>query len=228
MTKQIQEILLKPLSSPDAGNAYELYLDVHQRIPRGYLGDKNLDDFERLLSDPHNSGGIGAFIQNQLVAFTLYRRIRNYPFGGIPPFLHTDINPETIAEGVGSVINPEYQGRNLWHQLILSREHELKALGINHLIGLIYQPNSRSIASFLKTGGLFIDFYRDQFGLNYVSYYGDLMKGVHQNSTVPELIDMTDIKTQAKCFADNRIATGIQKTCHRDSSFWSLRFSHWS
>jgi hypothetical protein len=227
MTEQTPKLLLKPLTSENVENAYTLYLNVRAHIPQGYLGEKSPEDFERWLNNPGNSGGIGAFQENHLIAYTLYRRIPDYPYGEVPPFLSQAIKPGNLAEGVGSVINPQFQGKNIWHQLILLRNKILKAQGIDHLIGLIYQPNIRSITAFLKTGGLFIGLCHDPFGLNYVSYYGELMRTAHTTSDPVQLVCLDDIKGQIKRFGENRIVCGIDKNQDKDATTWCLQFSRW-
>jgi hypothetical protein len=223
MSSSSSQLTTTVLTDQHAESAFQLFKIMRKTVPTGFLAEKTADDFRNLLGNPDSGGGVGVWQRDQLIAYTLFRRIVSYPFGHLPQFFEERITSGTLAESVGYVVNPSFQGRHLWRYLQPAREKRFNELGLGHFVGLIYHANTSAIISAIKSGGLLINHADDEYGLNFVSYHGPLAKKTSQ-SPQRESIDLNDIESQESLFRDGYLINRVEKVRKSKRPGWRLHF----
>jgi hypothetical protein len=204
-------ITVVALGIRDVGEVYELYSTVQQSTSLGFLAQRTLEDFARMLGDEANAVALGVRDGERLVGYTLCRRSFDHPYPNVVCLRSIDPEGTVFYSGMGTVISPEYHGRFLTQRLFAARQKVLLRRGVQHMVGLVDIGNYASIANILRAGACLAGFARDQTSLNYVAYGGILHR--RGGGSAPVLsVDIEDCAAQREQFDAGSVVTSLNRS----------------
>jgi len=165
-------LLIGPLKPHHAKAVYSLYLKVNSSIPCGYLTERSASDFEAIMSDTAASVSVGAWLGERLVAYSLCVLEMGEVYLGSPLIRHLQSTGEKLCTGKGTVVDPEFKGRQLMVRLVKKRLELMREKATLHIAGLVAVSNVSSLVNLFRAGGWVVGLEHDEYCLNFVFYSG--------------------------------------------------------
>jgi GNAT superfamily N-acetyltransferase len=207
----IDDLTIKDLTLADIEQTMDLLDLSRANAPFGYLSHRSEETFRRLLNDKSGAVAVGAWLDDELVAYSLAERVTDTFQTFVPILSKVDPAKETCFASRGTPVHPRFAGKNLTSHLSEQRWRRCEQLGGRHITGLIALGNTGSLHLFLKAGSIIVGLQSDETSLNYVLYSGVLCEGVQRQNAV-SVIDCEDVVRLNAEFKRGRIAFALQKT----------------
>lgn len=204
---------IRTLHAQDSCDAYQLFCEVFSSTPHGFLAQRSLDDFHRVLGDESTNMSTGVFEDNKLIAYQLCAIAPECPFPGAGNLEKLYRSGLKICRGLGLLIHPNYQNRGLGKTLAHQRREIMREKGIGQLTGLIDRNNLPSLSLNMKFGATLVDFFEDSTSLNYVIVQYAKSKLKHSVSTLT--VQHDDRETQSQLFGNAWAATRYEHSSGR-------------
>ncbi|MEP7172937.1 MAG: hypothetical protein ABI705_05540 [Aestuariivirga sp.] len=200
-----------------------MYDLVNRLTPQGFLARRHLADFEDAFADPDSTVAVGVRNEGRLIAYSICQRAPQSPY---PENLFlSKIGPavSSFYVGMGTVVDPSFQGRLLMAKMLGLRRRLLVERGIHHMAGLVAIDNLLSIGSILRTGAALVGFQADETAMNYIAYGGERLSRLErQSGSVAVPVGATD--QQAQMFDSGHVAVELRpgRATQRDLLFLPL------
>jgi len=195
----LEKFKIDLLSASHLEDAHRLYSHGVATAPFGFLASRSRHEFEDLLAHPERTIAVGAWEDGRLVAYSICHQIRRNPYPEVRILRALEPETETIYQGDGTVVHPDYRGRLLMQRLYEMRRRHLLERKVDHTVGLVSVGNVASLGNVLIAGGLLVGFADDESGENFVGYAGRLTPRLLEN-TGPLLVGFEDRERQRECF----------------------------
>lgn len=204
---------IRTLHAQDSCDAYQLFCEVFSSTPYGFLAQKSLDDFHRVLGDEISNLSSGVFEDNKLIAYQLCAIAPECPFPGAGNLEKLYRSGLKICCSLGLVIHPNYQSRGLGKTLAHQRREIMREKGIGQLTALIDRNNIHSVFMHMKLGTTLIDFFEDSTSLNYVIMQHEKSNSGNVAST--RTVQYDDFRAQSQLFSKAWAATRYEHSSGR-------------
>ena len=165
------------LTGSDAGAAYRVHRKVFSALTnKNFMYEHDLQFFVDLIQS--NGRMIGAFFDESLIGYIGFR------YAGLSEnrhwrlLKHLQINQESMAEGAGGAVLPEFRKRGIYGRLLQRRNEEAKTSGAMFQSTVVASDNTASLTPVLHTGFLVSAVFEDETGINYL-FVKPLWNSVH-------------------------------------------------
>ena len=204
------QIAVRPLQPADVEALHSLYLRVIGSAPYGHLTEKSFSEFQSILSGNATSVSIGAWYGDRLVAYALSLPQVHDVYLGSPLMRYIQSRAELLYLGGGTVVDPEFQGRQIMIRLLRERMELLRKSEIPHFVGLAAVSNLPSLVSLLRVGHWLVGLEHDDYCQNFVTYFGTCSVGME---TIDEAnVAYNDLQKLRRRFESGWVVTAIKKT----------------
>ena len=200
---------VRSLQPVHAEAVYSLYLRVIACTQYGHLAEKSINEFESILSDESASVSVGAWSDERLVAYALSLPQGHAVYMGSPLMRHIQSEREVLYSGGGTVVDPEFQGRQIMIRLLRERMALLRKREVPHFVGLAAVSNLPSLVSLMRVGHWLVGLEHDVYCQNFVTYHGTCAE---RFDTVDEVnVPYDDLQELKVRFDSGWIAAGLKK-----------------
>jgi predicted N-acetyltransferase YhbS len=165
------------LTGADAEAAYRVHRRVFSAlINKNFMYEHDLQFFVDLIQSKGRM--IGAFFDESLVGYIGFR------YAGLSEnrhwrlLKHLQIKQESMAEGAGGAVLPEFRQRGIYGQLLQQRNEEAKTSGAMFQSTVVASDNTSSLKPVLNAGFLVSGVFEDETGINYL-FVKPLWNAVH-------------------------------------------------
>lgn len=207
------QLSVGPLEPVHAEAMYALYLKVAASAPYGHLAERTIGEFESIVSGQNASVSIGAWSGDRLVAYSLGLPQVQDVYLDSPLMRYVQSGSEALYSGRGTVVDPEFHGRQIMIRLLRERLALFGRHGVSHFVGLAAVSNLPSLVSLLRVGHWLVGLERDKYCQNFVTYHGRYTVDLDTVDQVNVPID--DLRELQLRFESGWIADGLKKNGSR-------------
>ena len=197
------------LDAADTGSVYALYNLVDRLTPYGFLARRKLADFQSAFADPDSIVAVGVRKEGKLIAYSICRRATCLPYPDNLFLSRIDPAVTPLYVGMGTVVDPDFQGHLLMAQMLDLRRRLLFERRVHHMAGLVAIDNLVSIGNLLHAGAALLGFQKDETAMNYIAYGGNMLSRLDRKS-ISIALPVGDREQQAQLFDSGHVAFSLQ------------------